>query len=187
MKVLLYLLLMETRYHQEVDMGLLWYLEQPTEMQTVQMKKTDMDSLIQARNEFASYLKYNVMTLPPMVQNPRKCQYCYRKVDCAAIHKVREFDFYKANGIQLIENGNTETSGMGEMFDTLTDHLNDQHKEFLQQWIGSNDSQEAEMKSKLPFIWHPSEEICKTASVSGIRDLKLHVNHLSGSAFPYLF
>ena len=85
---------METRYRKEVDMACLWYVDRPKEMETISMRKADMDSLIQARNLYAAYLKHDCMKLPEMLMNTRTCQRCPYQAECAVLHKVTSYQRY---------------------------------------------------------------------------------------------
>ena len=56
-----------------------------------------------------------------MIQRPHLCGKCYAQTPCFIYHK-------------LIEDGNGETSGMGEQFVNLMKHLNSNHQQFFRHW-----------------------------------------------------
>ncbi|KAF9898239.1 Tripartite DNA replication factor, partial [Lobosporangium transversale] len=72
------------------------------------------------RNEIAAYEEQK-LSLPPMVQDSQKCGRCFSFSSCTVLHK-------------LLEDGTAESSGLGAMFDEVTDHLSSTHAEFLRKW-----------------------------------------------------
>eukprot|EP00210_Caulerpa_lentillifera_P001306 g1257.t1 len=157
-QVMLYFLLMQTRYNREIEDGLLWYLNSPTEMKLVKMQKRDMDGILQVRNHFACYLKEHQTSLPPMLHNVRVCRRCPFLTDCTVLHKTAE-------------NGNERTSGLGELFTELTKHLTEMHGYFLRRWLSALDWESADLKRKEAFSWNPDWEASKSAGVLNMRGL----------------
>ncbi|KAK7401394.1 hypothetical protein VNO78_12831 [Psophocarpus tetragonolobus] len=120
-QVILYTLLMSERYQKTVDSGLLYYL-QSDQTQGVVVQRSDLTGLIMRRNELASdVLKaLTLQQLPPMLQSSSICRGCRHLNVCSIYHK--------AHG------GNTGSSGLGEVFDSLTNHLTSLHSKFLRHW-----------------------------------------------------
>ena len=83
------------------------------------MRHELMPMIIQ-RNEVASYVKSRTV-LPPMLKHPHTCGRCYAKTPCFVYHK-------------LVDDGNGETSGMGDKFDELVKHLKIDHQQFFAKW-----------------------------------------------------
>lgn len=76
--------------------------------------------MIQERNRLAGYVRER-MQLPPMIKKPRLCNQCYAKTPCLIYHK-------------LAEDGDGETSGLGNDFTNAVGHLNDNHRDFFRKW-----------------------------------------------------
>lgn len=81
-----------------------------------------MIGMIMRRNELAhSIIKASkLQQLPPMLQSPNMCRSCRHLNACTIYHKVH--------------GGSAESSGLGELFESLTDHLTTTHKVFFKQW-----------------------------------------------------
>lgn len=58
-----------------------------------------------------------------MVKKPRLCNQCYAKTPCLIYHK-------------LADDGDGETSGLGNDFVNAVGHLNHQHRDFFRKWDG---------------------------------------------------
>ncbi|KIX04982.1 uncharacterized protein Z518_05854 [Rhinocladiella mackenziei CBS 650.93] len=115
----LYTLLLSDRYDINVTCGVLYYLE-TSKTYRVEGIRTELRHMIIARNELACYV-HDKLALPPMVQKEHLCKSCYSKAACFTYHK-------------LSENGTAETSGLGEKFDELVDHLKPIHQVFFKKW-----------------------------------------------------
>lgn len=84
------------------------------------MNHDELRGLLIRRNEIADYLQQG--KLPPTLQNDiRTCQWCHQLDSCTIYHRA-------------LENGTRETSGMGELFDKRTQHLNQKHLEYFIAW-----------------------------------------------------
>ncbi|XP_020682385.1 DNA replication ATP-dependent helicase/nuclease DNA2 isoform X1 [Dendrobium catenatum] len=121
-QVILYTLLMSERYlRKDVDSGLLYYLH-TDETRGIKVQRSDLVGLIMRRNELASdILKASTsQVLPPMLKNPTVCQNCRHLNSCSIYHKAYA--------------GSYETSGLGDLYDKKTGHLNIAHLEFLKHW-----------------------------------------------------
>lgn len=76
--------------------------------------------MIQVRNHLAGYIREREQ-LPPMLKKARQCIRCYAKTPCLIYHK-------------LSEDGDGETSALGEDFDAAVGHLNNGDRDFFRKW-----------------------------------------------------
>ncbi|ORZ27847.1 DNA replication factor Dna2-domain-containing protein [Lobosporangium transversale] len=118
-QTMLYTLLMTDRYDVDVQWGLLFYLK-AGELIRVNAPHDQIRAILFQRNEIAAYEEQK-LSLPPMVQDSQKCGRCFSFSSCTVLHK-------------LLEDGTAESSGLGAMFDEVTDHLSSTHAEFLRKW-----------------------------------------------------
>ncbi|ESQ35991.1 hypothetical protein EUTSA_v10006571mg [Eutrema salsugineum] len=141
-QVILYTLLMSERYLKHIDNGLLYYL-QSDQTQGISVQRSDLVGLIIRRNELANDILVASTTqqLPPMLRNPNMCRNC-RHLDVCTI-------YHKADG------GNTESSGLGDLFDTHVSHLSTLHFDFLRHWDRLIDLESREMQLLRNDIAHP--------------------------------
>ncbi|KAI9180101.1 hypothetical protein LWI28_001188 [Acer negundo] len=105
------------------------------------VRRSDVVGLIMRRNELANdILKASTMQhLPPMIRNPSMCRGC-RHLDVCTI-------YHKAHG------GNTESSGLGDVFDSHVHHLTTAHCVFLQHWDQLIDLEAKETQLLKNEIW----------------------------------
>ena len=103
----------------DVQWGLLFYLR-TGEFIRVPAPHQEIRVIIMQRNEVAFYEGKSTV-MPPMVKSEQKCKWCFSFSSCTVLHK-------------LLEEGTTESAGIGKMFDEATDHLNPVHAEFLSKW-----------------------------------------------------
>lgn len=115
----LYTLLFSDRYDIEVTCGVLYYLETAKTFR-VERVRNEIRHMIIQRNELACYV-HDKLDLPPMIKKEHMCKNCYAQTSCFTYHK-------------LVENGNGETSGMGEIFEQEVKHLTPIHQEFFRKW-----------------------------------------------------
>ncbi|KAF9113155.1 Tripartite DNA replication factor [Mortierella sp. AM989] len=118
-QTMLYTLLMTDRYDVDVQLGLLFYLKSG-EFILVPAPHDEIRTILMQRNEIAAY-EEDKLSLPPMIKNTQRCGHCFSLSSCTVLHK-------------LMEDGTTESSGLGTMFEQVTDHLNDTHSEFFRKW-----------------------------------------------------
>ncbi len=85
-QVSLYLLLMQERYGQLIESGLLWYLGSLSPQQ-VRMVPQEIQALIMHRNILAGHMMPGV-PLPEVIREPWACDKCFQKAACALSHKV---------------------------------------------------------------------------------------------------
>ncbi|KAJ5823300.1 hypothetical protein N7447_005640 [Penicillium robsamsonii] len=115
----LYTLLLSDRYDIDVTFGLLYYLEL-TKTLSIRGIRHELLQMIQVRNHLAGYIRER-QQLPPMLKKARQCIRCYAKTPCLIYHK-------------LSEDGDGETSALGEDFDAAVGHLNDGDRDFFRKW-----------------------------------------------------
>jgi DNA replication ATP-dependent helicase Dna2 len=114
----LYTLMLSDRHDIVVDKGLLVYL-QKLESSLIEPKLHEKRGLLIGRNNVAAYMHNKLM--PPLLQNPDTCRRCFLKKECLVYHKT-------------IEDGTTESSGTGALFEEETNYITSRHIEFLKEW-----------------------------------------------------
>ncbi|KAL4378954.1 hypothetical protein GQ457_02G021680 [Hibiscus cannabinus] len=139
-QVILYTLLMSERYLKHIDSGFLYYL-QADQTQGIVVRRSDLVGLIMRRNELANDLLKALTTqkLPPMLQIPSMCKGC-RHLDVCTL-------YHKAFG------GDTESSGLGDIFDSRVRHFSNAHGVFLRHWDRLIDLEAKEMQLAKNEIW----------------------------------
>ncbi|KAJ5665956.1 uncharacterized protein N7477_008404 [Penicillium maclennaniae] len=115
----LYTLLLSDRYDVDVNFGLLYYLENSRTL-SIRGIRHELLQMIQVRNQLAGYIRERLL-LPPMLKKARMCNRCYAKTPCLIYHK-------------LAEDGDGETSALGEDFELATSHLNHGDRDFFRKW-----------------------------------------------------
>ena len=103
----------------DVTFGLLYYVEISKTLR-IRGIRHEILPMIQERNRLAGFVRERLQ-LPPMIKKPRLCNQCYAKTPCLVYHK-------------LAEDGDGETSGLGNDFVNAVGHLNDQHRDFFRKW-----------------------------------------------------
>lgn len=105
-QTMLYSLLMQDRYGQPVDLGLLYYT-QSEEVISVPASRPELRALIGVRNEIAEWmarrfrgsgqtaLKDQAPFLPPTINSEQLCGRCYALDACMLYRRVRAFLFRK--------------------------------------------------------------------------------------------
>lgn len=76
--------------------------------------------MLQVRNQLAGFIRERTQ-LPPMLKKARMCNRCYARTPCLMYHK-------------LSENGDGETSGLGDDFEAATKHLGPGDQDFFRKW-----------------------------------------------------
>ena len=115
----LYTLLLSDRYDINVTCGILYYMETNKTFR-VEGVRNEIRHMIMERNELACYV-HDKLALPPMIKKEHLCKSCYSKPACFTYHK-------------LCEDGNAETSGLGEKFNEVVSHLSPLHQVFFKKW-----------------------------------------------------
>jgi DNA replication ATP-dependent helicase Dna2 len=115
----LYTLLLSDRYDINVTCGVLYYMETSKTFR-VEGIRNEIRHMVIERNELACYV-HDKLALPPMIKKQHLCKTCYSKSACFTYHR-------------LSEDGDAETSGVGEKFTEVVGHLTPVHKEFFKKW-----------------------------------------------------
>ncbi|KAI9891825.1 MAG: Tripartite DNA replication factor [Vezdaea aestivalis] len=115
----LYNLLLSDRYDVEIMYGVIYYMES-AEMVQVPNARHKICDMIRKRNQLAVSVK-NRFRLPEMERDAHKCNNCYAKTPCFTYHK-------------LMEDGDGNTSNLGNKFEDEVRHLTPSHREFFQKW-----------------------------------------------------
>ncbi|KAN0069760.1 DNA replication factor Dna2 domain containing protein [Elaphomyces granulatus] len=134
----LYTLLLSDRYDIEVSFGLLYYLEM-TKTFRIQGIRHEILQIIQERNRLAGYVREK-LALPPMLKRPHMCNQCYSKTACFIYHK-------------LVDDGDGETSGIGNRFLDAVGHLNNEHRDFFKKWDDLLTKEERNMMKFRRELW----------------------------------
>ena len=116
----LYMLLLGERYSEPVETGLLWYTKNGFHPDMASLKSREVAALIQVRNGIAHSLESR--SLPPVLGHSRQCKNCYNVTTCMLSHKA-------------LENGTSDSSGVGPLFHTLTGEVRSQDAKFLTDWM----------------------------------------------------
>lgn len=129
-----------TLQHEDLEIlyGILYYTE-TSEISRIPAVRHELIQMIMQRNELACYVRHR-LELPPMLKSPHLCGRCYAKSSCFLYHK-------------LVDQGNGETSGMGEKFMEVTGHLNTTHQEFFQKWDDLITKEEKVMMKFRKELW----------------------------------
>ncbi|RKP27096.1 hypothetical protein SYNPS1DRAFT_13204, partial [Syncephalis pseudoplumigaleata] len=142
-QTLLYTLLMSDRYNQPIASGLLYYLKSGT-TKWMAVKQHEIRSMVISRNELAHYM-VDATRLPAVQRNMYKCQRCFAVDACAIYHKA-------------LEQGTSDSFGVGHVFDERTGHLTVAQADFLRQWDRLITMEEQEMNRFKGEIWSMSSE-----------------------------
>lgn len=122
----------------DVNFGLLYYLE-ISKIFRIRGVRHELLQMIQERNRLAGYVRQRHQ-LPPMAKRPGMCNKCYARTPCLVYHK-------------LADDGNGESSGLGEDFDKTTDHLTPRHQEFFKKWDHLLTKEEQDMMKFRRELW----------------------------------
>lgn len=135
----LYTLLMTDRYDIDITYGVLYYMETSKTMRIPAIRH-ELRQMILQRNQLAGYVRERSVQLPPMLQSKHMCGRCYAKVPCFTYHK-------------LADDGNGDTSGMGEKFEEVIRHLTPVHEEFFIKWENLLTLEEKEGQRTKRELW----------------------------------
>ncbi|KAG8082955.1 hypothetical protein GUJ93_ZPchr0014g47069 [Zizania palustris] len=177
-QVILYTLLMTERYmNKDIDLGLLYYLHTDQTL-GIKVKRSDLIGLIMRRNELATeILKASIsQSFPTMIQSPSTCNGCRHLVSCTIYHK--------AHG------GDASTSGLGDLFDNLVNHLTVAHHTFLKHWdrLIDLEARASQVKKKEIFQPHYSNYGKNSAPTYFVLDVKNdHSIDSSGKSKRYIY
>ncbi|VFQ84275.1 unnamed protein product [Cuscuta campestris] len=152
-QVMIYTILMSERYSQMIDYGLLYYLH-TDQTQGMKVQRSDLVGLLMRRNELANDLlrASTSQQLPPMIQSPNICKGCRHLNACSIYHKAY--------------GGTTSGSGLGNLFDSLVEHLTTAHAIFLQKWDRLIDLEAKEAEFAKKEIWTSCGSVTEDSSSS---------------------
>ncbi|KAK9453732.1 DNA replication factor Dna2-domain-containing protein [Dipodascopsis uninucleata] len=138
----LYTLMLSDRYDMEVVYGILFYLDLSDTI-CVTSVRNEIRGLIIGRNEVARNLVYPNILIP-MSLNSYTCRHCFSTQSCLTYHKT-------------IENGTSETSGLGSFFDEVTGHITKEDSKFFKHWDNLISTEELNMMKFRQEIWLMNE------------------------------
>jgi DNA replication ATP-dependent helicase Dna2 len=95
--------------------------------------------MIQARNRVAGYM-FQRTQLPPMIKRQSSCNRCFSKTPCFIYHK-------------LADDGDGETSGLGDEFVKAMDHLTPKDRDFFRKWDDLLTKEEQSMMRFKRELW----------------------------------
>ncbi|KAF8273386.1 AAA domain-containing protein [Lactarius quietus] len=131
-QTMLYSLLMQDRYGQPVDLGLLYYT-QSEEVISVPVTRPELRALIGVRNVIAEWmarrfrgsgqtaLKDEAPFLPPTINSEQLCGRCYALDACMLYRRA-------------VENVTDEASQIADIYAEKTGHLSQLHADFFKTW-----------------------------------------------------
>ena len=102
----------------DIACGILYYM-QTSEISSIRILRHEIVPMIMQRNRLADFIRSKA--LPPMLQKAYTCGKCFAQTPCFIYHR-------------MLDDGDGETSGVGEKFDDLTRHLKPTHQAFFKKW-----------------------------------------------------
>ncbi|RLN74259.1 hypothetical protein BBJ28_00009017, partial [Nothophytophthora sp. Chile5] len=146
-QVILYTLLLNERYRQRCQEGLLLYVP-GIETNRISAMATHIRGLIMSRNHFASAMakvkavgsSTSSQVFPSMIRSRRECERCFQVDECVLHHAATE-------------NGTAESSGLDELFTQKTQHLNAVDLEYFKQWNRLIDLEQQHAEKNLRALW----------------------------------
>ena len=102
----------------DIACGILYYM-QMSEISSIRTLRHELVPMIIQRNQLAGYILRK--ELPPMLQKAYTCRKCFAQTPCFIYHKT-------------IDNGDGQTSGLGDKFNEMTRHLKSEHQIFFSKW-----------------------------------------------------
>ncbi|GMY22919.1 DNA replication ATP-dependent helicase/nuclease JHS1 isoform X2 [Fagus crenata] len=209
-QVILYTILMSERYQKNIDSGLLYYL-QSGQTQGIVVRRSDLVGLIMRRNELANDILKASTTqqLPPMTRSPSMCKGCRHLNVCSIYHKashphvllckIHSHSYSKSIKCGKIiptkgvaHGGSTESSGLGDVFDSHTNQLTLAHCMFLRHWDRLIDLEAKETELVKKQIWRShslknDSTSCLSSIVLDASDELPHQKSLKDNRFIYRF
>ncbi|PHH84004.1 hypothetical protein CDD83_2653 [Cordyceps sp. RAO-2017] len=135
----LYTLLLSDRYDIDIAYGILYYMETSRTMR-IPAVRHELRHMIMQRNQLACYIRERSVQLPPMLKNKHMCGRCYAKTSCFIYHR-------------LADDGDAESSGMGDKFDEVVKHLTPKHRDFFVRWENLLTKEEKESQKTKRELW----------------------------------
>ena len=122
----------------DIACGILYYM-QSSEISNILTLRHELVPMIIQRNELAGWVR-NRTVLPPMLKKDYTCGKCYAQTPCFIYHK-------------LVDNGDGETSGMGDKFGEIVKHLKPEHQEFFSKWDSLLTKEEKDVVKLRRELW----------------------------------
>uniref|UniRef100_K3X802 DNA replication ATP-dependent helicase/nuclease n=1 Tax=Globisporangium ultimum (strain ATCC 200006 / CBS 805.95 / DAOM BR144) TaxID=431595 RepID=K3X802_GLOUD len=146
-QVILYTLLLNERYRQRCQDGLLMYVP-GIETNRIAAMATHIRGLIIARNKFASSMakvkalgsSSSSQIFPPMLRSRRDCERCFQIDECVLHHAA-------------VENGTEESSGLEDVFTNKTGHLSGADLSYFKLWNRMIDLEQQHAEKNLRALW----------------------------------
>lgn len=146
-QVILYTLLLNERYRQRCQDGLLVYVP-PIETNRISVNSSHVRGLVMARNNFASAMakvksfsgSASAQVYPPMIRKRRECERCFQVDECVLHHAATE-------------NGTEESSGLGDFFTLMTNHLKEADFNYFKHWTRLVDLEQQYAEKNLRALW----------------------------------
>lgn len=117
-QVMLYTFLLSDKHNKSITDGMLSYLN-GNGTSFISTRPEEKIAILQQRNLLGTYLCTE--QLPPVIKNHDVCKRCFVSDACFIYHKI-------------FEKGDSESSGVGTLFESLTSHLNEKDNEFFTKW-----------------------------------------------------
>ncbi|CAO3618121.1 unnamed protein product [Cunninghamella blakesleeana] len=143
-QTILYTLLLSDNYDIDIKAGILYY-SRSNSLYMAPAIRSELKSLIIARNELAAALEKQSVSLPPMIQNFHSCQYCTMNDACVVYHKS-------------VEHGTETTSGLGKWFSEHTDHIDSESASFFKHWLRLISLEEKDLDFLRKDVWNVTPE-----------------------------
>ncbi|TYZ67803.1 hypothetical protein PybrP1_001791 [[Pythium] brassicae (nom. inval.)] len=146
-QVVLYTLLLNERYRQPSQHGLLLYVP-GIETNKVPALAARVRSLLILRNKFAgSMAKVKALgsaaasqVFPPMLRSRSDCERCFQVNECVLHHAA-------------VENGSPESSGLGDVFVAKLGHLGDADLAYFKRWTRMIELEQQHAEKNLRALW----------------------------------
>lgn len=135
----LYNLLLSDRYDIDISCGILYYME-TSQTRRIPAIKKELQHMIMQRNKLACFIRERSVQLPPMKKAQHTCSKCYAQASCFVYHK-------------LADDGDGETSALGQRFEQVVKHLSPVHKEFFLKWEDLLTKEERESQKLRRELW----------------------------------
>ncbi|CAG8481288.1 21386_t:CDS:2 [Rhizophagus irregularis] len=149
LQTILYCVMMNDHYKVDVGSGLLYYVKSSNDQKAGKLKRIhvsvqELREILKTRNEIVWYISNRQRhILPPMIKDSYVCGKCNIRSTCFLYNKA-------------FEKGTSEESGVVELFDNATAHLEENHVEFFRKWEELIKLEEENMNQIRPQIWNTS-------------------------------
>ena len=111
-----------------------------SETSRVPAVRHELIHMIKQRNELAGFVRYRHELPPILKRSPHLCGKCYAQTVCFIYHK-------------LVDNGNGDAIGLGDIFDDLVKHLKPSHRDFFLKWDDLLTKEEKDIVKVRREVW----------------------------------